>query len=320
MVNAGECSSNETSGKSEGALMAKHVANAKPAARATQQARRRRKRLPRVYGDPFQTAIGFPAPDLQGESMDEIAFFGLGYFQELAARVKQRCSDKKLSNLEKKVDCFLLIYMVGEATSLVHLLALECELPFREVAEGLNQIPWMFPAHPGKLQRIKNLLWNDFNLGKRFPLKLRPSPGRKTFSFETWVNQFLFDYFLEAHREVVLPNKSFGSRKLRGGLDRIFSPLPLTQKEKAKQWLDVIWELLLIDIPEPEKHPQLRKLGQHPSRVERAHFGERKTTRSIKDAVGENAKHQTDGYIRVAIKEALGKYFVRMLRKEQSDR
>jgi len=67
-------------------------------------------------------------------------------------------------------------------------------------------------------------------------------------------------------------------------------------------------------------HAQLRKLGQHPSRTERAHFGERKTTRSIKDAVGGNAKHQTAGYVRAAIKEALGKYLVRMLRKEQSDK
>jgi hypothetical protein len=46
--------------------------------------------------------------------------------------------------------------------------------------------------------------------------------------------------------------------------------------KNARQWLDVIWELLLIVIPEPEKEPQLRKLGQHPSRMERAYFGERK--------------------------------------------
>jgi hypothetical protein len=238
--------------------------------------------VPRIYGDPFQEGIGLPAPNLQGESMDEVASLGLGYFQELAARVKQRCSNKKLSNLEKKLDCFLLIYMVGEATSLVHSLALECELPFREVAEGLNQIPWMFPAHPGELQRIQKMLWNNFNLGKRNALKLRPAPGRKTFSFETWANQLLFHYVCQVYYKfaVIAAKKSAPdfetvwlveiqvtpetARQLELLFEEAFPPTP---KKNAKQWLDVIWQLLLLDIPEPETHPRLRQLGGRPSKV-----------------------------------------------------
>src|SRR6266480_5284777 len=119
MVNAEKRSSNETSGQSEGALMAK-----------------REKALPRIYGDPFQEEIGLPAPELAGESMDDIASFALGYFQEFAARVKERCSNEKLTGLQKRVDCFFLIYMVGEATRLVHDLAREFQPTFREVAEG----------------------------------------------------------------------------------------------------------------------------------------------------------------------------------------
>ena len=189
----------------------------------------------------------------------------------------------------------------------------------------------MFPAHPDELKLLKEEMLNKFNLGKRNTFKLRAAPGRKTFSFETWVKELLIRYICKMHSK----EWSLMVENLRTNEDTTLTvealakrmalirdskvPDPLTPNN-VRQWLDAIWALLLKDIPEPEKHPQLRKLGEHPSRTERAHFGERKTTRSIKDAVGKNAKHQTAGYVRAAIKEALGKYLVRMLRKEQSDK
>lgn len=189
----------------------------------------------------------------------------------------------------------------------------------------------MFPAHPDELKFLKEKMWNEFNLGKRHTFKLRAAPGRKTFSFETWINKLLLHYISKMHSiaswlmvedlrindNTALTVKAMGARITR--IRKAMMPDPLTPKS-AKEWLEIIWVLLLQDIPEPEKHPQLAKLGQHPSRTERAHFGERKMTRSIKEAVGKNAKHQTAGYVRAAIKEALGKYLVRMLRKEQSDK
>jgi hypothetical protein len=243
-------------GQSKGALMAK-----------------REKPLPRLYGHPFQEGIeeiGLPAPELEGELTGEIASIALGYFEEVAARVKQRCSDEKLTGFDKRMDCELLVYMVGQSTKLVHYLMLEFELPFREVAEGLNQFPCMFPAHPESLRGLQKMLWDDFNLGKRNPLRLRPARGRKTFSFQTWVNGLLFHYYCEGYREVVLNTYSGrDAPKLRVGLERIFSPLSdtLTKKEVARQWLDIIWTLLLIDIPDPETHPRLRQLGGRPSKV-----------------------------------------------------
>jgi hypothetical protein len=277
------------------------------------------KPLPRLRGNPLQEGIeeiGLPNPALEGESTKDIAFFALGYIQELAARVKQHCSDVKLTGFEKREDCELLVSLVLKATKLVRDLALEFRTLFQEIAEQSAAFPVSFPAHPESLRRLQKVLWDDFNLGKRHELKLRPAPGRKTFSFDTLVNQLLFHYVCEVRYKAEL---SRHEGKAETEIERVALKVPLTPAN-AGQWLDLIWQLLLVDIPEPEKHPQLRKLGQHPSRVERAHFGERKTTRSIKDAVGENAKHQTDGYIRVAIKEALGKYLVRMLRREQSDK
>jgi hypothetical protein len=49
-------------------------------------------------------------------------------------------------------------------------------------------------------------------------------------------------------------------------LERFVIKVPLTPKN-AKVWLDQIWKMLLIDIPEPEMHPRLRQLGGRPSKV-----------------------------------------------------
>ena len=56
--------------------------------------------------------------------------------------------------------------------------------------------------------------------------------------------------------------------------------------ENASRWLDLIWKLLLIDIPEPETHPRLRQLGGRPSKAHN---------------------------VRSAIKAKLGTYLERML-------
>lgn len=275
--------------------------------------------LPPVYGSTLQEGIGLPFRDLEGESTGQIAAYATGYIQELAARVKLRCSDGKLTKKEKQRDCILLFFVACAGARVVHELAKTFPGQFRRIAEIMPGFPCMFPAHPDKLKSLKDEMWNTFNLGKRNPLKLRAAPGRKTFSFETWVNKLLIQYICKIYSItswMIVEDLRVNERSTLTFEDL----LPAEVHKDPKLWLDIIWQLLLRDIPEPEKHSHLRKLGQHPSRTERAHFGERKTTRSIKDAVGENAKHRTDGYVRAAIKEALGKYLVRMLRKEQSDK
>ena len=263
------------------------------------------KHLPRVYGNPLQEGIeqiGLPIPALERESTDEIAFVGLGYIQELAARVKQHCSHAKMTDFEKRKDCSLLVSLVSKATKLVYYLALEFQKPFREIAEALPHFPCLFPAHPETLRGLQRKMWDDFNLGKRCELKLRPAPGRKTFSFETWVNQFLFHYICEAGYRAAL-NRYGGkaSRNSEIDVERLDSELPLIPKN-AKHWLDVIWKLLLVDVPNPEKHPRLRQLVERPSL--------RRKRMRRDGTVGE--KTQTHN-IRAAIKARLGEYLKRML-------
>jgi hypothetical protein len=284
--------------------------------------------LPPVFGNTLREGIGVPFPELEGESAGEIAAKASGYIQELTARVKQHCSAEKLTDNRQ---CIVLFLVVSEGVMVLHQLAKAFPKQFRKIAEVTPEFPCMFPAHPDELKSLKEKMWNKFNLGKRHTFKLRAAPGRKTFSFETWVNKLLIHYICKMHSkaswlmiEDLRTNEDMAltvealAKRMAQKRDSMM-PDQLTPKN-VTQWLDAIWVLLLEDIPEPENHPQLRRLGEHPSRTQRAHFGERKTTRSIKDAVGESAKHQTAGYVRTAIKEALGKYLVRMLRKEQSDK
>jgi hypothetical protein len=217
--------------------------------------------------------------------------------------------------------CEQLVKLAFLSTNNIYRLAREFPEPFRELAEEMPHFPCLFPAHADDLRDVKKIMWDEFNLGKHHALKLRAAPRRKTFSKKTPVNALLIRFIELVHEVARRENERDPGWEHISRLRHVARYVPLTPDPKnARQWLDVIWELLMIVIPEPEKHPQLRKLGEHPSRTERAHFGERKTTRSIKDAVGKNAKHQTAGYVRAAIKEALGKYLVRMLRKEQSDK
>lgn len=263
-------------------------------------------------------------PDSEDPKGDRLATLEGGMsrgIERLAKQVHRYCSDKKWTSYQKRVACEQLVSLANQATRSIFDLAAEFPEPFREIAEELPLFPCLFPAHPDTLRELQTLMWDRFNLGKCHALKLRAAPGRKTFSTETWVNSFLMHLIAIIHdatrHEDDEPdpgiNYGFNTSQVED------HDVPLNPKN-AKQWLDIIWQVLLTGIPNPETHPQLRKLGQHPSRTERAHFGERKTTRSIKDAVGENAKHQTAGYVRAAIKEALGKYLARMLRKEQSDK
>ena len=263
--------------------------------------------LPRLYGDPLREGIeeiGLPDPALERETMDDIGLFALGYFQEFASRVKQRCSDDKVTHFDRRMACELFVYMVGQATKLVHYLMLEFKPLFRQVAEGWNQFPCMFPAHPGSLRRLQKRLWDDFGLGKHNPLRLRPAPGRKTFSFETWANQLLFHYIGEIHYKfaIIASKKSAPDFETVWLVEIQLTPEIARQVEllfkdalppgkNAKQWLDVIWQLLLSDTPEPETDPRLRQLGGRPSKV-----------------------HD----VRATIKAKLGTYLKRML--NESDR
>src|SRR4029077_18611842 len=242
----------------------------------------------------------------EGTSLARLEHVANIYVKQLARQIHRCCSDKKWTGYQKRVACEQLVGLAFLSTESMNRLAKEFPEPFREIAEELPHFPCLFPAHTEDLRSLQKIMWDEFNLGKRLTLKLHAEPGRKTFSKKTWVNALLIDLIQLVHKSAqheaeLDPGLDYGLDTFREVIYHVpLSPDP----QNTKRWLDVIWKLLLVGIPEPEKHPQLRKLGQHPSRTERAHFGERKTSRIIKDAVGKNAKHQTAGYVRAAIKEA----------------
>jgi hypothetical protein len=77
--------------------------------------------------------------------------------------------------------------------------------------------------------------------------------------------------------------------------------VPLTP-QNAKQWLDVLWKVLLVEIPNPEMHPRLRQLVERPSL--------RRKRMRRDGSVGEKTQAHN---IRAAIKAKLGEYLRRML-------
>jgi hypothetical protein len=180
-------------------------------------------------------------------------------------------------------------------------LAKEFPEPFRGIAEELHHFPCLFPAHSETLRELQKIMWDQFNLGKRHPLKLRAALGRKTFSTKTWVNALLVRLIELVHesarREVELDPGWDYLNTFR----EVAYYVPLTP-ENAKQWLDVIWKMLLMCIPEPEKHPRLRQLGGRPSRkARRLRFD---------GTVGEKTLSHN---VRASIKEKLGVYLTRLL-------
>ena len=241
------------------------------------------------------------SPDRDGKILALPAHKAHDYIQEVAERVQRCCSNKKLTSYEKRVACEQLVNLAFLSTDSVHRLAKEFPEPFREIAEEMPHFPCLFPAHADDLRSVQKIMRDGFNLGKRHTLKLRAAPGRKTFSTKTWVNARLID-FIGLVKEAALREESqdpcgeYESEFRYVGLH-----VPLTPKN-VKQWLHVIWKLLLIAIPEPEKHARLRQLGGRPSR---------KARRLRRDGtVGEKTQSHN---VRASIKEKLGVYLTRLL-------
>lgn len=208
---------------------------------------------------------------------------------ELAEQTLRYCSDKKAMNCQKRVACGQLVDLAMLATSKVFFLAGKFPEPFREIAEELPYFPCLFPAHPDEVRPLQDKILNYFNLGRRHPLRLRAAARRKTFSRKTWLNELLFDLI----HCVALAHVEGREHELDG--------VSLTP-ENAKQWLDAVWKLLLVRIPNPEQHPRLRQLGGRPSL--------RRKRMRRDGTVGEKTLAHN---IRADIKAKLGVYLKRML-------
>jgi len=265
------------------------------------------KTLPRVFGDPLRQEIGKPDSRLADESHGHIAASTLGYLQELAARVQQCCGDENETLERKREASQLLINIASDAAADIHLLVRKFPEPFRAIAENRSNFPCLFPAHPEDIRKLASFILDDLELGKLHPLKLR-SP-LKTFSKKTPINELLLHYIKRIHAEaaVLLSMRigdpfGFGSSP-KEEVERLVDEAPLSA-ETATQWLDLIWKFLLLDCPNPERNSLLSPLGRRPSRTERASFVKGKT-------------RKTSRYVRASIKEALGRYLVRLLRDQK---
>ena len=221
--------------------------------------------------------------------------------EELARQIRCCCSDKKWTSYQKRVACEQLVKLAILSTDSIYGVAKDFLEPFREIAEELPHFPCLFPAHAHDLRVTQRFMWDHFNLGKHHELKLRASHGRKTFSKETWVNALLIRYIGVVHE--VAENEFDPGWDGLDKLQEVALHVPLTPDPKNfKQWLAVIWELLLQDIPEPDRHPRLRQLVVRPS------LNNKRTRRD--GTVGEKTQAHN---VRAAIKAKLGVYLKRML-------
>jgi hypothetical protein len=291
--------------ESEGALMAKRWKNGQRAAgegeRRTENPDELRTRWI-MEGIPVLIAKDFsdsedsdpqPMAALKGEAMRDI--------EELARQIHRCCSDKKWTSYQKRVACEQLVNLAFLSTNSLYRLAEQFPEPFREIAEELPAFPCLFPAHGEDLPALKMIIWDKFNLGKRHTLKLRAAPGRKTFSTKTWANKLLTDLIQLVHELAREEVEGDPGGHYEGPFEEVAYHVPLTP-QNTKEWLDVIWKLLLNGIPNPETHPRLRQLVERPSL--------RRKRMRRDGTVGEKTQAHN---IRASIKAKLGVYLKRML-------
>jgi hypothetical protein len=197
--------------------------------------------------------------------------------KKIEERLVHDCCSNNEWSVNQKRDLFLrLVQACLSINASLLRLAIEFQESFREIAEELPGFPCVFPAHVDHQRFLQKFMLDKLSLGKRYALKLRAVPGRKTFSTKTWVNKLLTDLI---HMDEVS-----------------FTP------ENPKQWLDAIWERLLLVIPNPETHRRLRQLVERPSLREKR--------MRCDGTVGERTQAHN---IRASIKAKLGEYLRRML-------
>jgi len=235
-----------------------------------------------------------PLAALQGEASRDI--------EELAGQIHRCCSDKKWTSYQKRIACEQLVKLAVLSTLSIARLAKEFPEPFREIAEELPWFPCLFPARADDLRSLQKNIWDEFNLGKRHPLKLRAARGRKTFSTKTWANKLLTELIQLVHELADEENERDPGEKYGSTFRDVAYRVPLTP-QNAKEWLDVMWkEVLLVAIPNPETHPRLRQLVERPSL--------RRKRMRRDGTVGEKTQAH---FMRAAIKAKLGVYLKRML-------
>jgi hypothetical protein len=151
----------------QGELMAKSVTQGHPPKPEEERERRWfREGIPvlitKEFSDP-ENGDPRPMAALNGQANRDI--------QELARQIRCCCADKKWTGYQKRVACEELVKLAVLSTQSIARLAGEFPQPFREIAEELPWFPCLFPARADDLRSLQEIIWNEFNLAKRHPLK-----------------------------------------------------------------------------------------------------------------------------------------------------
>ncbi len=251
-------------------------------------------------GDPLIDGIREPYPFSSGFSTREVCAKALGWQQELAARVRDY-QERPDIPLEGKTEAAgLLVKLAAEAAMAVETLSLEFPEAFKAVARKRGTFPVNLSALKEDNDKIISWLLERLQLGSGHELMLRAP--RKTFSRSTFGNQLILHYLGRIKATAI------ERQRLRNENPFEWESVELTPEETltelcaatARQWMALIWKLLLADCPAPEKHEQLKQFGAHKAKRTRIALGK-------SSPKSEAANH------RAGIRDALLKYLLRML-------
>jgi hypothetical protein len=250
-------------------------------------------------GDPLICGIPEPSPFSSGFSTGEVVAKALGWQQELAARVRETQKTPGIPFEQKTEAANLLVNLAVEVASAIEHLSVGFPDVFKAVASRKGIFPVNMPALPEDRAQIIRWLIDTLQLGTQHALKLR---GRKTFSRRTFANNLILSYIYRIKRTAI------ERQHLR--TEYVFELEPLLEekltfhtplsKATAKEWMHVIWNLLLEDCPAPEQNTRLKQFAAHKAKRTRI-------------ALGKSSPKSEASNIRAGIRDTLLKYLLRML-------
>jgi hypothetical protein len=253
-------------------------------------------------GDPLISGIPEPYPYSSGFSTGEVCKKALAWQQELTARVRKYQEGPDIPFEQKTEAANYLVNLAAEAAMAVEALSRAFPDAFRAVASKKAAFPVNVPVFSEDRDQSIRWLTEILQLGSNHELKLQ---GRKTFSRDTFANALLLGYIgrikakaVEVRRLRIQYQLDFKSLKQLPE-EKLASKIPLS-KGTAKEWMEVIWNLLLVDYPEPEKDERLRRLGARKAAKTRI-------------ALGKSSPRSEGANIRAGIRDALLKYLYRLL-------
>ena len=171
---------------------------------------------------------------------------------------------------------------------------------FKAVASRKAAFPVKLPALKEDSDKIIHWLKETLQLGSEHELKLR---GRKTFSRSTFANSLILHYVGRIKKTAIERQRLRNENPFELERVELIPEETLTHiglcAATARQWMALIWHLLLVDYPAPEENARLKQFGAHKARrpALRLESHRRKS---------EAANH------RAGIKDALLKYLRRM--------